>query len=81
MSFPRLAGLGALAASLGLLALFALFVLWTRPGVDSGLNWSSVWVLWISVGGIIAALVAVHVVYGRQLLEMAKHPEETRTRP
>ncbi len=81
MSSPRLAGLGALAASLGLLALFALFVLWTRPAENSGLNWSSAWVLWISVGGIVAALVAVHVVYGRQLLAMAKHPEGMRTRP
>jgi hypothetical protein len=76
MTLPRLAGLGAFAAAAGILALFALFVWLTRPDATGGMNWSTSWVTWIAVGGVVAALVAVHVVYGRILLDPTRWRRE-----
>ena len=65
--FARLAALGALGATLGLLGLFALFAFFTRPTRTGGMNWSTTAVTWLSVGIVIAILVAVHLVLAREL--------------
>lgn len=67
----RLAGLGALGASAGLLALFALVVFVTRGTPHSGMDAAMRAMTWIAVGGVIVALVAVHVMIGRRLLNVA----------
>ncbi|HEU4565012.1 MAG TPA: hypothetical protein VFS05_10205 [Gemmatimonadaceae bacterium] len=72
MSIPRIAGLGAFAAAAGLAALFALFVLFTRPTPTGGMDRTNAWVAWLSVGGIVLLLMAVHIVYGRVLLGMSR---------
>lgn len=63
----RYAALGALGAAGGLLGLYLLIVLGTLPhrgGLDM---WHSL-ITWISLGGVIALLIAVHLVYARLLL-------------
>lgn len=72
MSIPRLAGLGAFAAAAGFAVLFALFVFFTRPTPTGGIDRTHAWVAWISVGGIVLLLMAVHIVFGRTLLGMAR---------
>ena len=75
----RLAGTGAFGASAGFLALFLLIVYGTRPTNTGGMNAATAAVLWISLGGLFFALMAVHMVIGRQLLLLsrgwdARHP-------
>jgi hypothetical protein len=68
----KLAGLGAFAACAGLLALYAGLVFITRPTRFAGIDTTNALVTWISLAGVIAALIVVHVVIGRQLLRLAK---------
>ena len=68
----KLAGLGAFGACAGLLALYAGLVFITRPTRLAGIDISNALVTWISLAGVIAALIVVHVVIGKQLLRLAK---------
>jgi hypothetical protein len=68
----RLAGLGAFAACGGIAMLYALFVYITRPGPMSGMDSTSRIIAWLSVAGVLLALLLVHLVIGRQLLALAK---------
>ena len=70
--FAKLAGLGALGASAGLLALFGFLVFITRPVPRGGIDTANAIVTWISLGGLFLALVLVHVLIGRKLLTLAK---------
>jgi hypothetical protein len=67
----HLAGLGALGASGGLALLFLLFVFFTRPGATT-MDGENIAISWIGVGGLIAALIAVHVLLGKRLLDLGK---------
>lgn len=68
----RLAGLGAFAACGGIAALYALFLYITRPGPDAGMDATSRVIAWLSVAGVLLALLGVHLVLGRQLLALAR---------
>jgi hypothetical protein len=68
----RLAGLGAFAACGGIAMLYALFVYLTRPGPTAGMDGTSRIIAWLSVAGVLLALLLVHLVIGRQLLALAK---------
>jgi len=68
----RFAGLGAFAACAGLLALYALLIYVTMPTRTGGMNLATAAVTWIALGGLFVALIAVHVVLGRQLLLLSK---------
>jgi hypothetical protein len=68
----RLAGLGAFAACGGIAAVYALFVYVTRPTPSAGLDSTERFVAWFSVAGVLLALLGVHLVFGRQLLLLAK---------
>ena len=68
----RLAGLGAFAACGGIAALYALFVFITRPTAFAGLDGTLRFISWFTVAGVLLALLGVHVVFGRQLLALAK---------
>jgi hypothetical protein len=68
----RLAGLGAFAACGGIAALYALFLFITRPGPTSGMDGTSRAIAWMSVAGVLLALLGVHLVLGRQLLALAR---------
>jgi hypothetical protein len=68
----RLAGLGAFAACGGIALLYALFLLITRPAPTSGMDGTQRFIAWLSVAGVLLALLAVHLLVGRQLLAMAR---------
>ena len=68
----KLAGLGAFGACAGLLALYLGLVFLTRPVARGGIDSINAAVTWISLGGLIFALIVAHVVIGRQLLLLAK---------
>ena len=69
MNMQRQAGLGAFGAAAGIAALFALFVWWTLPGQGTGMDRTNAIVAWVSVGGVALALIVVHVLVGRVLIE------------
>ncbi|MEO8335668.1 MAG: hypothetical protein ABI664_11890 [bacterium] len=68
----KLAGLGALVAAGGIVAVFALFVYITRPVPTAGLDPTLRFLSWFTVAGVIIALIGVHLVLGRQLFLLAK---------
>ena len=74
--FAKLAGLGAFGASAGLALMYlALVVLLMRPSPLHGIDGINAAVAWISLGGLFAALIIVHVAIGKQLLLLAKDPD------
>lgn len=73
----RLLGLGAFGAGAGLAALYlALVVFLMRPSPLHGMDWVNAAVAWISLGGLFAALIGVHVVLGQRLLQLAREAAE-----
>jgi hypothetical protein len=68
----RLAGLGAFGACAAFVGLYALIVWGTRPGASAGLDATERFLTWFTVGGVILALLGVHLVIGRQLLAVAR---------
>ena len=68
----RLAGLGAFAACGGIALIYLLFLFITRPTPWSGLDGTQRFLAWLSVAGVILALLGVHVMIGRQLLAVAR---------
>jgi hypothetical protein len=70
----RLAGMGALAVTAGLVALYV-FLFWLTFPERNGIDTIQAHVAWISIGIVILTLAAIHVVYGRILMRMAKGEE------
>ncbi len=70
--FAKLAGFGAYGACAGLAGLYGLFVSLTRPGGTGGLDGISAAVTWISVGGLVVALILAHVVIAKQLMRLSR---------
>lgn len=64
----RLAGLGAFGACAGFVALFAYVAYISRHTATGGMMPALSTVVWISLGLVVLALIAVHVAIGRQLL-------------
>lgn len=72
---PRIAkliGLSAFAAILLFVAIFALIAWAAIPTRTGGIDGIEATVTWISVGLVIVAVVAVHVLVGRGLLAFAR---------
>ena len=76
--FAKLAGLGALGASAGMVALFALLVFATRPTPLGGMMPALSYVTWISLAVVFAALIAAHVAIGKQLMHIGRDGGPTR---
>jgi len=68
----RLAGLGALAACGGFIALFAFVAYISRHTATGGMLPALSVVSWISLGLVVVALVAVHLAIGKQLLDLGR---------
>jgi hypothetical protein len=68
----RLAGLGAFAACGAIVLVYALFLFGTRPSASAGMDGTSRFIAWLSVAGVLLALLGVHLVIGRQLLALAR---------
>ena len=72
---PRVAtliGYGALAAILLFVAIFALIAYVSIPRSTGGIDGTEATVTWISVGLVVVALIAVHVLIGRELLAFGR---------
>jgi hypothetical protein len=69
--FARLAAFGAYGASAGFVALFAAIAFISRHTTTGGMMPVLSVVTWISLGIVVLALVAVHVVLARQLAALA----------
>jgi hypothetical protein len=52
--------------------LYVLFVVITRPAPTSGMDATQRFIAWLSVAGVLLALLGVHLLVGRQLLAMAR---------
>jgi hypothetical protein len=75
----KLAGMGAFGAIGGLSLAFGLFVALTAPSRTGGIDATGAAVTWIAVGGVLLALVVLHIVLGKQILRLSrgldkKHP-------
>ena len=68
----RLAGLGAFAVALGILGVYALLAYISSPTGTAGIDGANAAIVYISAGLVVLALIAVHVVLGRQLLVGAR---------
>lgn len=71
----KLAGLGAFGACAGMLAAYIGLIFLTRPEARGGIDSVNASVAWIALGGLIFALIVVHVAIGKQLLLLAKGEE------
>ena len=78
MSFYKLAALGALGACAGLLALYGLLVATMLPSAREASDLTNMAVTLIAVGGVLAALILVHLLAVRQLFRMARDDERMR---
>jgi hypothetical protein len=67
----RLVGLGAYGACALFVALYAYVAFLSRHTATGGMMTSLSVVTWISLFLVLASLIAVHVVLGRQLLDLA----------
>jgi len=70
--YAKLAALGALAVSAGALGLWLLTIVVTRPARGGGIDSAHFVLSVMSVGIICAAVIAVHLVFARQLFRYAK---------
>ncbi|MDE3127032.1 MAG: hypothetical protein KGL38_03445 [Gemmatimonadota bacterium] len=71
-TIARLLGLGAYAVCAGLLALFAVVAFYSRHTPTGGIDPITEHVTWLSMGGVVVAIIGVHVYLGRQLLLVAR---------
>ena len=71
-TIARLAGLGAYGACCGLVGVYAAVVVLTLPETSGGIDMTNSVVTWISLAGVFAAIIVVHIVIARQLLRLAK---------
>lgn len=68
----KLAGLGAFGACAGIAGLFLLFAYGTRPVESAGMDATNRFLAWLSVAGVLLALIGVHVLIGRRLLALSR---------
>ena len=78
MSFYKLAALGALGACAGMLALYGLLVATMLPNSRSASDATNMAVTLIAVGGVLAALILVHILAAKQLFRMARDDDRIR---
>ena len=68
----KLAGLGAFAACAGIAGLYLLFLYATRPTPTAGMDGTLRFITWLSVAGVLLALLGLHLLLGRQLLALGR---------
>ena len=70
--YAKLAGLGAFGACAGFVVLYFFVAYIARHTPTGGMMMTLSVVTWISVGLVVAALIAVHIAIGRQLLALSR---------
>jgi len=64
----KIAALGAVGVSLGVLIVYLAFVYMTIPRTaTAGIDWANSRTSWISVGTLVLAIIAAHLAIARQL--------------
>ena len=71
MRVAKLAAVGAVAVSLGVLAVYAALVFLIRPSRTGGIDQTSTVVVWISLAIPVLLIVAVHLVFAKVLFDAA----------
>ena len=72
--YARLAALGAVGVSLGVLALYLLIAIGSRHTPTGGIDTTEAVVTWIAAAVPCAAIIAAHLAYVKVLLDEAKKP-------
>jgi len=70
--YAKIAALGAIGVSLGVVALYALIAFGSRPTPDGGIDRTHAVLTWISAAIPAAAIVAAHLAYVKVLLDESK---------
>jgi len=70
--YAKIAALGAIGVSLGVVALYALIAFGSRPTPDGGIDGTHAVLTWISAAIPAAAIVAAHLAYVKVLLDESK---------
>jgi hypothetical protein len=72
--YAKLAALGAIGVSVGVLALYALIAFGSRPTPDGGIDTTHATLTWISAGIPALGIIAAHLAYVKVLLDESKRP-------
>ena len=70
--YAKLAALGAIGVSFGVLALYGLIAFGSRPTADGGIDTTHAILTWISAAIPAAGIIAVHLAYVKVLLDESK---------
>ena len=70
--FARLAALGAIGVSFGVLALYLLVAFIARPTPEGGIDMTNAVLTWISVAVPAAAIIAAHLAYAKILFDESR---------
>jgi len=70
--YAKIAALGAVGVSLGVVALYALIAFGSRPTPDGGIDRTHAVLTWISAAIPAAAIVAAHLAYVKVLLDESR---------
>ena len=74
--YAKIAALGAVGVSFGVIALYALIAFGSRPTPDGGIDRTHAMLTWIGAAIPAAAIIAAHLAYVKVLLNEAKLPAE-----
>ena len=74
--YAKIAALGAIGVSLGVLALYALIAFASRPTPDGGIDSTHAMLTWISAALPAAGIIAAHLAYVKVLLDESKLPAD-----
>ena len=72
--YAKPAAFGAVAVSLGVLALYGLIAFGSRHTADGGIDTTQAVLTWISAAVPAAAIIAAHLAYVKVLLDESKRP-------
>jgi len=72
--YAKLAALGAIGVSVGVLALYALIAFGSRPTPDGGIDTTHATLAWISAAIPALGIIAAHLAYVKVLLDESKRP-------
>jgi hypothetical protein len=70
--YAKVAALGAIGVSVGVLALYALIAFGSRHTADGGIDTTQAVLAWISAAVPAAAIIAAHLAYAKVLLDESK---------
>ena len=72
--YAKLAALGAIGVSVGVLGLYALIAFGSRPTPDGGIDTTHATLTWISAAIPALGIIGAHLAYVKVLLDESKRP-------